>query len=352
MAVIFILFYHCSQLVPGLIHTYNMILMGEAICQIAMVLFFAISGFGTYLYFDKYNGSVTPWDYFKRRIQKIAPQYYICMGMILLTTGTAYLAVSQIKTILAAATFTHNLFPSTNGEINGVTWTIGLFVQFYIIAPFCYRFIEKWGCKKVYAASVIITLTLRITIVFFILTKQLDPSYYVIFSIRQIYTTADIFIAGMCAAKCYLKGSQQLTGKKPAFLALLLLAGMFLTFLGFTGSPEKAQYVWGYHLRSWLWQPILGAEAAVLLWVFANANFSYSSLIGRGIQYIARNEYGIYLWHMVLLVNVSSSPVFASVLARSPWILCIGLVLFTIIAGSILNRLNIRKESSNKWNTK
>ena len=343
IAIILMLFYHYTVVIPGIMNTHFLQILDEAFCQIALLLFFTISGFGTFVYLDRQSAVPSTYEYVKKRLKKIAPQYYFCSVVILLTTGTAYLAINQIKSVAAVITFTHNLFPSTNGVINGVTWTIGLIMQFYFIAVICYRCIKRWGGIKVYLASLLLTLTVRFLISRIIYVQNLDPTLYVVFSIRQIYTTIDIFIAGMCAARCYLNGYHKLTNAQAVVSAILCGVLMILTFMVLTYAPNS-QYVWGYNLRSLLWQPVLGVEVAFLCFVVSGVNCAYSSLAGRTAQVIANNEYGIYLWHMVLIANVSAgSPIYADILMKNPIVLLLLMIIAAIVVGSLSNYLFINK---------
>ncbi len=337
IAVLCIVFYHYSISIPGIINSPLAVAAVEGLCQIAMCIFFAISGFGTYCYLEKQPFSIKPSQYLKKRFKRLAPPYYICTAIILLTTGTAYLAWNQGFKVLTVLTFCHNLFPSTNGAINGVTWTIALMMQFYALAVPLYTLVHKYG-YKFYVLIAVVTFAVRITISRYILLHNISELNYVVYSIRQIYTTVDIFVAGMCAAKFCSNRSGRSVQYAQA-VSIGIGAALFITFMAFTYTQDKL-YVWGSNWRSWLWQPILGAETALLLVAVAQLRNKYQSKGGRFIQFIAENEYGIYLWHMVLFQNISAgSPAYAGLLNRSPMVVLVGMIALAVAVGAAFNRL-------------
>lgn len=338
VAILMILFYHYTISVPGMVKGSFGLILDESICQVAMCLFFSISGFGTYIYLDKQTENVTAWEYLKKRFRRIARQYYFCIGVILLTTGASYLAWNQSFKILSVLTFCQNLFYSTNGAINGVSWTVALMMQFYVVAVPLYKLVKKYGIKS-YVVSAILVLFIRIVISYYILLHSLDLLNYVIYSIRQIFTTADIFIAGMFAAKIYKSGKLKLSSRNGWAATIGSGIGAILTFVIFTYTPQ-AIYVWGSNLRCWLWQPLVGLETAVMLLCACSIQCKYKTLIGKSIQFVARNEYGIYLWHMILFRNLSQqSPMYAGMLSRSPILLLSLMIVLAIIVGAISNSL-------------
>ena len=152
MAILFMLFYHYTKTIPGIVHSYLGDMINEYLCQTAMLTFFTISGYGTYMYLDRVKGNRHWSAYVKSRFRKIAPQYYFCLIIVLLTTGTGYWAWNSLKNILIFFLFGNNLFISTNGEINGVTWTIAWWCSFICLQYRCISQSRKTeGIKHIYS---------------------------------------------------------------------------------------------------------------------------------------------------------------------------------------------------------
>lgn len=340
-AILFILIYHYAIRIPGMIYSNFGRAINEGLCQSAMLLFFSISGFGIYTYLDSKRDNISVSHFIKRRFMALIPQYYFNIIIVLLTTGTAYIASYHCKTIVSMFLLVHNIFPSTNGHINGVTWTLGLMMQFYIIAIPLYKVITKYNWV-VYVISILFTLIARALIFRYLDYTGKDPTLYVIYSIRQIYTTLDIFVGGMCAAHFYKKGYNKI----PESFSFILVVGMGLliltTFVVLVYTPSEL-FVWGNNIRSLIWPPLMGTEVALLLFCCTNMKLGYSSILGRVIQLIARNEYGIYLWHMVIIDNISAnSPLYTQILNKSPIILLVIMMIIAILVGGASNRLFLK----------
>ena len=91
-------------------------------------------------------------EFYKKRIARIAPSYYICNFIVLLIFVIPYgkyTSIAQgIWDWIAHAFFVHNLFPETmlNSPLNNVLWTLAVEVQYYILFPFLAKaFIKKPG---------------------------------------------------------------------------------------------------------------------------------------------------------------------------------------------------------------
>ena len=103
-----------------------------------VMLFFMLSG---YLLADTFWRS-EPADlrvYFIRRFFRIAPAYYVCVGLLFLFFAGHRLVFSEqgAKQLLANATFTHYLFPGTSSSlnVNGALWTLTIEMLLYAFLP-------------------------------------------------------------------------------------------------------------------------------------------------------------------------------------------------------------------------
>ena len=199
IAILLILFYHYTQIIPGIMNTHWLQMIDEGFCQMAMIMFFSISGFGSYVYLFKHRDGKAL-SYVKKRFRAIAPQYYFCLVVLLLTVSANFLAWNQILRVSAFFAFVQNLFASTNTMINGATWTIALMMQFYLIAPLVYKLVQKYGVKF-YVLSICVTFLIRMLVSLYIRRINGDSFLFVVYSIRQIYTTFDIFVGGMIVGK-------------------------------------------------------------------------------------------------------------------------------------------------------
>ena len=134
-------------------------------------LFFVLSGFGIYNSLrnqDDKNKKFNYHDYIKKRFKRIAPQYYISMIVLLLFTSNAiYISKDQTLTLFSHIFFFHNLFYTMAGAISGVCWTLGVTFQFYLVAPFIYKAVEKKP-KLTFTISFFLSILLKYFIYHFI----------------------------------------------------------------------------------------------------------------------------------------------------------------------------------------
>ena len=130
-AIIYMLLYHYASSITGLVKSYKGSLFIESLGQFALIGFFVLSGFGLYLSFERLETSGKPIQFLpfiKRRLRSLLPQYYLCIGIVLLlTTGIGYLSISHVFHIIQSLFLVQNFAPG-NG-INGVTWTIAVLLD-------------------------------------------------------------------------------------------------------------------------------------------------------------------------------------------------------------------------------
>lgn len=334
VAILMLLFYHYSVSLEYFKAPF-WVMLDETICQFSMIIFFVISGFGTYLHYkrlDLNQVNITYMDYVIQRFKKIAPAYYFCMVFILLfTAGGGYLSGNGIKAIVIYSSFLQNLFPSVSGDINGVTWTIALFMQFYLISYPLYRVIEKWGIR-VYPFFVIFSIICS-KILSSIVSANSNPDiYYVIASIRQIFTTIDIFVLGMITSRFLNKKNVRLFSDRTGIFVSIFI--MVVSMLLFIICSFKIGALWGDGIKYYLWKPAVAIVIAVIIIIITPFTIKYDTLFGRAIQLISKVEYNTYLWHMVLFQNIKNTSYGFTVIAEKyPLLAIISMMLLAVLVG-------------------
>ncbi len=104
-------------------------------------LFFVISGFILALPFAKraFNGWAAPdlKSYYLRRVTRIEPPYVICLLLLFCLhwrdTGDA---AGWLPNLIASLFYSHGLVFGRESVINGVTWSLEIEIQFYLLVPF------------------------------------------------------------------------------------------------------------------------------------------------------------------------------------------------------------------------
>ena len=335
-AILLLLFYHFT-ITLNIFTSLPFIMLDEALCQFAMIIFFTISGYGTFLHYQRRTNRgerIVWWNYGICRFKKIAPPYYTCMAFILLfTSGAVFLSRNGLKSIFIYGCFIQNLFPSVSGNINGVTWTLALFMQFYLLSYPVYKSVDKWGWK-VYPLYLFASLSMNKMICSYITFKDYPDVYYVIASIRQIFTTIDVFVLGMICGKTKIPDIPLRNKNLAAFGAAL--AVFVLSVAGVVTYWLRTGGVWGDGLQYYLWKPLINVAVVIMILFISPCTVDYDTWYGKPIQFIAKVEYHTYLWHMVLFENLkNTSGLFNGLAQHFPLGTAIGMMALSIGVGYI-----------------
>ena len=293
-ALLYVLFYHFAvvsgkgQSIPVLS---RLLLMGG---EVGVTMMFVISGFGVYLLME-----AKPCGYgafLKGRFSKLAPEYYFCLAFLLLFTDqSVYLNTWQIPNLVAHGLFLHTLVPGWSGAINGVLWTMGVTMQFYLVAYWIYKRQKKSVLFPVLLS--VLSVAMKYAMFHHILpARGIPESAYFTYG-RQIYTALDNFIMGMLAA--HLVKSGKLPGKAGAAILGTVAAVGILSwaYVGF-GTGLHLDIFIGY-----IWHFVSAALCACLI-VALCAMDELKGLWVRPMHWLAKYSYGIYLWHLVLAYSI------------------------------------------------
>lgn len=348
ISILILLFYHYTVSL-SVFKPIFMVMLNEVLCQFVMITFFIISGYGTFLHYKRRedNGeTIRVLDYFKSRWVKIAPAYYLCLIFLLLFTSSGiFISRGGLKSVLVYGFMLQNLFPSLSGDINGVTWTIALFIQFYLISYPMYKLIKVFRWKS-YPLFLVFSLLIN-KVLCGIIAANGDPDvYYVIASIRQIFTTVDIFAVGMICGSLMDKKLFEKVKTKEAVIGSIVIF-IFSTLLIIKGSFLVGG-LWGDGFKYYLWKPLVSIVIGCILLLMVPCKIAYQNWLGKGLQFVARNEYNTYLWHMALFGNLmNTSGLFNEFAQNIPFITALGMMALAVIVGSIVTKLTTNLSKNN-----
>lgn len=307
--------------------------------EIGVTLFFMLSGFGIYCSLNRQverNGKVYLGKFLKQRFRRIAPQYYCCLCVLLLVAdGAVYISRENLKSVITHFLFIHNLFPDTNGSINGVLWTMGVIVQFYIFSLIFYKIVEKLGIGS-YVISVVLVIGSK-ALIFSQLLTETESGYYFIYG-RQLLTALDCFILGMLLAKYALYLQEKRRWKIELILSLTVLM-LWCLF------SQKFGTVYSNTWFGYTWHSILTLLLGWVIINFLKIKTEGASVPAKILLFLAKYEYGIYLWHLVIANNLyEKSTIFHKVAGKNYWLWCIVMSAIAISVGYISTSCLERKE--------
>lgn len=334
IAILYILLYHfyvyCGYPYEKYIVVHRFICMGG---EIGVTLFYILSGYGIFFSLAKSEekeGRLSYCKFIKRRFLKIAPQYYVGIAALLLLTSNAeYFSNKGFFQIVAHVLFVHNWFPSTFDKLSGVWWTLGTIFQFYLISAFLYKGVKK--SDYFYPIAIIFVVIIKMILFHYVIRYlPADRNWYFMYG-RQIFSAADNFIVGMVLSKWMMKKERISNLKAIVLLVLSATALLFLASLVGEYSPYSDTFV-GY-----CWHSMVALCLAGLIYSILNFPFRYSGKISGVILFIAKYEYGIYIWHHLVTMNLIKNSTWFAYLSASNFIvfaivmssICIGVGFFT-----------------------
>lgn len=301
--------------------------------EIGVTLFFIMSGYGIYFSLDKEyerTGTINIRQYMKKRWIRIAPQYYISLAVVLfLTEGAVYLSRSGAKSIFTHCLFIHNFWPDTHGSISGVLWTMGIIVQFYVVSIFLYK-----GMKKAPVISILCAIFITVAAKY-IIFHVIGTEQYFIYG-RQLITTLDNFMWGMFLAGC---DRRQWCMQKKRILPVtmfIIMLGIFSVYVLYSAKRS----IYADSMTGYVWHSVLAVLLTGIIFWLSRIRICFESKLCSPFMVISKNEYGIYIWHLLIINAVLSKSSFVNWLASKSFLLeCVWFLIVTVIAGWIATKL-------------
>lgn len=285
-----------------------------------------LSGFLLYLPFAEAQerGKPSPgvWRFYKKRLLRIVPSYYLCVLIMLLfvalpegsyrnADGTLN-AWYMTRDLLAHATFTHTLFPFsyTGSPLNGALWTLGVEMQFYALFPLVARLFRK---KPALTYSIMVAAAF----VYRAWVKTLpDTTLY----FNQLPAQLDVYANGMLAAGVYSALKRRMKPDRwtrALFTAVLCAAafGMWTLVQAQAGTNGYENIRLGQMNRRFGFS----ALTALLLMVLLYGARPVRLLLGNRVtQFLSAISFQFYMWHQVFAVQLKKWNIPASESAE-PW---------------------------------
>ncbi|MBC5804954.1 MAG: acyltransferase family protein [Candidatus Eremiobacter antarcticus] len=261
-------------------------------------LFFFLSGF---VIFDPYvrawlSDAPTPTirDFVRKRFLKIVPSYYLAIIILVATGYQHYGSLAEAgRDLTFHAVFIHNWFSQTYGSIDGVMWSLGTEVQFYLVFPMlAWAFLRK----PILCASGMIATAI-------IFRTAIIHSYFFHQLLTQLPAVLDLFALGMASSYVYRyleKSKPQLPGRRwvttcAALAGVAAVCAMVVWCHRIRFDPD-AIALWQAHYRTLFGLTIAWATVGLL---FA-APFLQKAVANVVLVFLAAISYNLYIWHQVI----------------------------------------------------
>jgi peptidoglycan/LPS O-acetylase OafA/YrhL len=254
--------------------------------------FFVLSGFLMGLsilsrYSYETHGINGVFIFYKNRLLRILPIFFFVQFIVLMFKCYIVNPPMDIN-LLNPLKELGMLQWNQNYELNGVFWTIGIEMQFYLIAPLLiYLFARKSLVKT--------TLFLGLTIFLLLVSKQLmDGNDLMRLDVRNLYGNLVHFLMGMMIAFLYpfIASKAKFMGTK--HVVVVCCSAMIVLF--------TANALFFRNIAQFLnWRGILLTDMFTILILILHIRFEIKRTMARKylypLLYLGTLSYGIYAWH-------------------------------------------------------
>jgi peptidoglycan/LPS O-acetylase OafA/YrhL len=296
IAAMSVLLFHCVGLLPWNISGTPFSIFGVG--WIGVDLFFAISGYVITASAIRQKDRRDYRTYFWRaRLARILPLYYVTTAVFLLAVSSTALDKDAPFQILSHLFLAHNFFQNAAFNINGVTWSLSVELQFYVLAFFIVPLIVRANRTILitgYLALLGGVLAYRFACWYWLTqTGASDSAFIHLFS--QVPALIDSFALG--GLICLLK-LPRLTRAQTVLFAFLAFS--LLMAIHFIYGANATRY-WASLPMTVLFRSLVAVFAGVALLLVMSIHTSRG---WRPMLELGKISYGIYLWHLIVLYLV------------------------------------------------
>jgi len=271
---------------------------------VGVEIFFFVSGFCLFWPYARALAERRPMPTVKhfayRRFIKIVPSYLLALAVLVALGSERDRSLDDgIKDVLAHVFFVHTWFQSYFGSIDGVLWSLGVEVQFYLIFPLVVLAFVRWP-RATALGLVALAFVWRYAVEQCCATGPYNHFHQLA---NQLPAYLDLFAIGMFAAwiVAVVLPSVTFTQRVRAIGTLVALAGCAWV-VGLIGNVDSVRGMHDYaeHWQVWNRFPFgvallvvtVGSVAAFPLWhrLFANRVLVFLSVI----------SYNAYIWHQLV----------------------------------------------------
>jgi peptidoglycan/LPS O-acetylase OafA/YrhL len=269
--------------------------------------------------------------YFKRRIFRILPAYYVQIAiLILLASLGLYGTLPGTSELLTHIVMIHNFWPSWNGSINGVYWTLPIEFSFYLVLPVVFLTIRKIGWAGFTLSLILLVLSYKFTVHYFTLGQ---PVAYRVWIFGQLAGKMDLFACGIYAAFLYKKYHLVISTLRYKHMLEwgLIIAGLTGINIMIFFMQKIGGVYWNGHWSLFVWDATTGVMIMLLiLGITLNGRLTRMVFANKFILFIGTISYSIYLWHLIIIKMFLDNATVTHYLSANTPLISVGSLLLAI----------------------
>ncbi len=295
IAALSVVFFHCIGLLPWNVQGTPLALFGAG--WVGVDLFFMISGYVICASAIRLQASPHfAQTFWVARLARIVPLYVVTSVLFVFLIDSTFLRERPALQLLSHLFFIHNWFPETALSLNGVTWSLGVEMQFYVLAFLCVPTLARIRRTRLipaYLLLLICVLGYRLGAWYWL--RSVNASEAMISHVlSQVPALLDSFALG---ALIRLLGAPAPNRLRSLMLAALALALFLLIYLLYTTYATQYWRLWPMAV---MFRSLIALFAACALLAALSARHQLTGAWQIGIR-LGKLSYGIYLWHLIVL---------------------------------------------------
>jgi peptidoglycan/LPS O-acetylase OafA/YrhL len=276
-------------------------------------MFFVISGFvialSAFTRIGRHGADRFRSKFITRRILRIAPLHYLtCILFVIFVQPFMLFAPGDWPQFVTHALFLHNWFPMHQGGINGVNWSLGDEVQFYVLMTMLAPMLMRAPAPLLLAGGLTIAWAWR-AFAFFATDLSGPLGVFDRFWLStQLPGMLDEFVFGILLARLVLNRQARdfVLGTVHRFWVLPVVSVALLWFM-VTTLWNNGTY-WNSPAMVILFRSCIGLAFAAVILTCCGISTPTLVRLTTPLRYLGTISYGIYLWHLMVILSLHKLP--------------------------------------------
>lgn len=162
-----------------------------------------------------------------------------------------------------------------------------------------------------------------------------DMWYYFTYG-REFITSLDNFVVGMVLGRFLLlkrEETERIRNNLRGVFGIILS----MVMIGVLIRICQSRNLWANTKTAWVWCSCLALVLGYLIWNIANLKIDLKGKFSSVLLWIAKYEYGIYLWHIVIIYNLYGKSLWMQQIAQKSYIISAAVILLISCAAGYIS---------------